>query len=139
MTQHKFKIGDCVKLDETKEFNKGLSIPFDKTFEVVARSQNDAGVVLRGYENTWYNDTRFLLVPKTTPLPLYSEEQAVSFLTEKGYAVTPPPEPLKGEVIVFKVPGGEVFHVNRKIWETCYNKAGNKILAVLGWTEGQGL
>lgn len=80
-----------------------------------------------------------------TPLPLYSEEQAVSFLTEKGYKVEAPPQPRKGVIVLWEhCDSGNILKINyntieeansRQRWDDMYTKR----LAVIEWTEGQGL
>lgn len=82
-----------------------------------------------------------LVEPAPTHLPLYSTEDAVKWLEERGYAVTPPPEPLKGEVIIYRNNLGEVWSTTKDHWNK-WNASLREtvtILAIVPWTEGDGI
>lgn len=137
--QHEFKIGDewvtrdkrVVKIDAI--INRTLRCD-DKTYRWIGNGKR-------------YSDSRIhesdLMHRKTIPFPLYSEEQAVAFLTEKGYSVQAPPEPLKGQSVVYiyanetkpRVLPREEFE-NLNVGSGKHNR---KVLAIVDWTEGQGL
>ena len=78
---------------------------------------------------------------KETHFPLYSEEAAVKLLTERGYEVKAPPEPLKGKVVVYRNSVGEVYTTHKEWWDkwTDYVKGPLKLIAIVDWTEGQGI
>lgn len=70
-----------------------------------------------------------------------SEEAAVKLLEERGYTITPPPEPLKGKMVIY-------LSKDKTIWgvpEHRYNewsptvKEGHVIVAIVDWVEGEGL
>lgn len=70
-----------------------------------------------------------------THIPLYSEEQAIAFLKEKGYNIQAPPEPLKGKIVIIKSATGLIFGYppEQKLASSA------TVLAIVDWTEGQGL
>ena len=79
-----------------------------------------------------------------TPIPLYSEEQAVSFLREKGYEVKEPPKPRKGKIIIYqyKTGNGSVTYAKNKTeWDSKsqFYRDARTIIAIVDWTEGQGI
>jgi len=79
-------------------------------------------------------------VKPSTQIPLYSEEQAVSFLKEKGYKVEAPPELLKGQVVVYRSLD-RIFTTRKETWDEWSGimKKDCTILAIVDWTEGQGI
>lgn len=61
-------------------------------------------------------------------------QEAISLLKEKGYSITPPPEPKSGSAYICenKFSGLLVFHTPPK-------NPTNKVIAVVPWTEGDGI
>lgn len=75
-----------------------------------------------------------------TPIPLYSEKEAVAFLTEKGYEVKAPPGPLKGQFVVVMTPSGNPHAIARDRYDkNDYSLLVTAVLAIVDWTEGQGI
>lgn len=127
----KFKIGDKVKSIDS---NGWRSATVGSTGVVYDTDADGCWVVLdNGGFRGYMFDKRWELIP--TPMPPYSEEQAVAFLKEKGYTVEAPPEPLKGKLRVILTATGNI--IGYPLDQNIHHHA--KELAIIDWTEGQGL
>lgn len=130
-----FKVGDKVRCKEGHYTGYTLGSKYNLPRETGIVEECGEGYLYVKYNplvSPACNPNSFELV--TTPIPLYSEEQAVSFLKEKGYSVTPPPEPLKGQIRIMKSKDGTVFYAqSQQRFDTC------KLIAIVDWTEGDGV
>lgn len=138
----KFKVGDKVRSNGSLLFSIGKAV-------VTVSSVTEDGRYFTTNDSAWkeyqYPMYGFELVEAAiTHFPLYSESEAVKLLSERGYAVTPPPKPLKGKVYIYNFPqliGGKgSIHAKtaQQFAESDWVSEPN-ILAIVNWTEGQGL
>lgn len=132
----KFKVGDKVRV---------ISVCSGAVLKVGDEVEVDfiSGSLLypKGNHRGAMFESRFELVEETH-FPLYSEEAAVKLLTERGYEVKAPPEPLRGKVYIYKyLPTGKVFAYDEETWLTNdYDKCEDRVvIAIVDWTEGQGI
>jgi hypothetical protein len=89
------------------------------------------------YQRFWYNSSEFSLV--LTPL-----EAAKALLEKEGYTITitPPKPKLSGDVVLYKLPGSDTISCRtEREWDkfTTAGKQARTILAIVHWTEGDGL
>lgn len=75
----------------------------------------------------------FKVDDKKTP-----EEEAVKLLTERGYEVKAPPEPLKGKVVIYDSCIG-ITSCSYELWNKYNYKKDCKLIAIVDWTEGEGI
>lgn len=124
-----FKIGDKVRRtrkNTSAYLNYGDGTPFNIQ-DIVNKFYVDPD----GRKHAGHN----LELVKETHFPLYSEEAAVKLLTERGYEVKAPPEPLKGKGYVYTYPNFEgVYIFNNRLDSTV-----GTLVAIVDWTEGQGI
>lgn len=66
-----------------------------------------------------------------------TEQEAMAFLEKRGYTVVPPLKPRHGTNYVYETRGGSVFARTDPIRDV--EALRFKVLAVVDWTEGQGL
>lgn len=131
----KFKVGDRVKVKDG--YYRGYAPGSEYNIP------RDSGVVNTCGEGYICVEYGIGYVHKITPalnpacFELVSpEEAAVKLLIEKGYIITPPPpEPLKGKLrVIITVIGNIVaYPLDQKIPSSA------KELAIVDWTEGQGI
>lgn len=140
----KFKVGDEVRIVRPNPAVTSTEDEVGKTF-IIGRDAGDyhGSQSWSGIGTQWRWKEEWLeLASVSTPIPLYSEEQAVSFLKEKGYSITPPPEPLKGKAAIY-VSGydGGTRVIDKNHWDKVTSKAAykHKLIAIVDWTEGNGL
>lgn len=73
----------------------------------------------------------------------HSIDLAKQLLKQAGYTVTPPPEPLKGKVYVFRnkapAPKGEENEIFIRAYNFCLYSDTHDLIAIVDWEEGQGL
>lgn len=128
-----FKIGD--KITRVKEPHPGTEMTVGSEW-IVTCVVSDRWIRVDGYHQI-LDGSNFELVEEIY-FPLYSEEAAVKLLTERGYEVKAPPEPLKGKAYVYKCVSNEhiicLFHQ----WDEGEG-IGYELIAIVDWTEGQGL
>lgn len=140
---HKFKVGDKViryrNLSGGTEYNKG-TLPFIvKSVEVSYLSGDIWYSDETGYEH-FEENLKLYEEPKAC-LPLYSDADAIKWLEQKGYKVAAPPKPDSGEIVVHFHQSTGISVTKKEIWvtlPTAYKKR-RRILAIIPWTEGQGL
>lgn len=98
-----------------------------------------------------YNDGRMdLLAPdgstinfvwyRNYDLVLSVEDEAKQLLEAAGYTITPPKPKLAGQVVIYKF-NGHLGLSSKESYDNFYNsqKDARKPLAIVDWTEGQGL
>lgn len=122
-----FKVGDKVKVVDNDRATCLLSIGE----ELDVRRVEGGYVYLHGIIGRWNSD-RF-------ELALSDEERAIRLLNEKGYTITPPPEPLKGKVFVYKYKDRTYLFDSMMIKEFGIHPHYGEPIAIVPWTEGQGL
>lgn len=66
------------------------------------------------------------------------EAEAIKLLEAAGYTITPPKPPLTGELYIYQHKGTEEILPSKTQWNMALNPAW-KQLAIVPWTEGQGL
>lgn len=136
----KFKVDDKVRLVSMPAF--GFKIGDVHT---VSRVIGDGYFSTKEYDDKGQHPRPFhekyweLVEP--TYFPLYSEEAAVKLLTERGYEVKAPPEPLKGKVVIYRSAEGQTWAALKERWDqwNFHCKKGYTIIAIIDWTEGQGI
>lgn len=132
------KVGDTVKRVKMLLNNYGVYYSGHESFEI--KKFNKSGNCALDPNGMGHHlDNLELVKAAPTHFPLYSEEAAVKLLEERGYAVTPPPEPLKGKVVVYqgKASGTTYSAIIRDL--DIIKNNGHTILAIVDWTEGQGI
>lgn len=104
-------------------------------FEVSRMSSTYLWVKVGGDNDVSYPINSHDWVFKTTPI-----EEAQKLLTEAGFTVTPPPPKLTGKVAVYKY-GSGTYATDYNSYEAwgASAKASYPLVAVLDWTEGDGL
>lgn len=134
----KFKIGDRVKVigDDYRFYTPGSKYNLPRTVGTVVECGGSyIQVDYDGVVSPPVNPSSFELIVEKTHLPLYSEEIAMSFLQEKGYTVTPPSPKLSGKLYVYKASSGGAYGYPEKVSDIL----NWSLLAVVDWTEGDGL
>lgn len=123
----KFKVGDTVIRLYNSHHNK---IPYGHKY--IVSSVNGTSLQVTGYTQ-WWEEEWFSLAASV-------ETEAIKLLTEAGYTVTPPKPKLTGTVVVYQTPGG-VYTITKTEWDKWSNqeRKARTILALLNWTEGDGL
>lgn len=125
-----FKAGDKVRLIIRKEYKRTI-IKVNKNGTVNVRTPN--------------GNIHFDQRAEIYELDISSEKEAIKFLTEAGYIVTPPAEKVKGTAYVYKSPWEmgttitsdlppELFNNKR-----CRQEEPWPLLAKINWVEGDGL
>lgn len=157
-----FKVGDKVKLISMPCW--GISIGQICTVDKV----DDRGYFSVEEVETKYRykcgfvSKNWRLVESAVHMPLYSTEEAVKWLEKEGffvapdaskaaellnlegYTVTPPPEPLKGKVVLYYINSGKkkcIYSKAKDAWDSTSTgyKNSRTIIAIVDWTEGDGL
>lgn len=130
-----FKIGDKVRIRDNPSNRAYSEMWFDGKMDGFIIDQV-SGETCR-FKDHWFGIYKERLELEETHFPLYSEEAAVKLLTERGYEVKAPPEPLNGKVYIYQDPDGCLYH--RKEGWTDIQKGSCELLAIVDWTEGQGI
>lgn len=155
----KFKVGDKVKVN-IKDCHNGIRtvdeniigevVYIDKFYskkilQVKVHNENLYGasgsgdINLEKYEGGWWYEEDAILVEET-PFPLYSEEAAVRLLTERGYKIENPHEPLKGKVVIYRAnKSGMIYNCSAELWNSRNNGEYYTAIAIVDWVEGQGV
>lgn len=127
----KFKVGDKIRIkNEPYHKREVLWVSGDgillKVKDLTGGRIFDHSVVASQYE----------LEPDTT-------SEAISLLTSLGYDITPPKPKLTGEIVVYRYNLDNIVrHVTRENWNNNFTKSDKDkrpILAILPWTEGDGV
>lgn len=127
----KFKVGDKVRRISGPWVGTRMQVGSEWIITEV-NSFTDC-IRVEGFDE-WVCGRYFQLITPT-PFPLYSEEQAVKLLTERGYEVKTPLEPLKGKMMIVKTRYGDIYgySVGTNLSDTA------EVIAIVDWTEGQGV
>lgn len=127
----KFNIGDKVK----RIRDHGIGV---KVGDILTVKSNDHMAIRVEENNNFYLEEYFVLVSSA------EEEMAINLLKEKGYIITPPPEPLKGKVAIYKAnKSGMTYSCSKESWDSAVKSSSEPhtltLIAIVDWTEGQGL
>ena len=138
-----FKVGDKVKVKDGyyQGYSPGSKYNIPREHGVVCSCAEGCLYVKYGDRITPpLNPEGFELVEETH-FPLYSEEEAVKLLTERGYEVKAPPEPLKGKVVIYRNCLDEIWTISKEQWDQWGLKTRQTctVIAIVDWTEGQGI
>lgn len=143
----KFKVGDRVKVKEGCYTGYTDGSRYNLPRNVGEVIESGSGYVIIKYDSITsppVNPNSFELVE--THFPLYSEEEAISLLTERGYKIEAPPEPLKGKVVIYQGRNSIAFMELEQFKPVKFGpyieRDANglpKVIAIVDWTEGQGI
>jgi hypothetical protein len=123
------KVGDWIKQKSWSSFYEVKDVKSETVYLFMTTV---------GLEDYSINDN-WIFRPITS-IPLYSEEQAASFLREKGYKVEEPPKPRTRTVVAYSFEVG-IIHFAEK--EYFLERRGwvlpPIVLEEFNWTEGEGI
>lgn len=130
-----FKVGDRVRVIGSYYTNFPTGSPYNLPRGVGIVRASGTGYLYIDYDGK----TSPAVFPSCVEL-VDPKDEAIELLKAAGYTITPPPEPLKGKVYIYKNAQGDVHAMSRNNGQMYRSVAGEcNLIAIVDWTEGDGL
>lgn len=125
------KVGDTIRRIKqgTVLVPVGVEVIVDDICNGVVFFKSPSGVEYQSFIENWEK------VPMSDKCKCLTTECAKSILEAQGFTVTPPKG---GKVVIFTMGYGKLYATLKEYWDVG-NKNGAQIVAIVPWTEGDGL